>query len=298
MVFLGLHWDEKTPVVRWRANNEDTSQFEQVLNMQLNYRIDLQGKRVCLGHTMMTKTGSRYNECRNNPRKGRKCSKCSSAEAVYAANLHHAHTKGRDEITPEFRRHMEQPNYLYLARFGDGSIKVGTTTAQRKDRRLQEQGAWQAIFVAKTFDGFLVRTLEDLVTEELSIQQAVSTKKKISGIVNPKNSEKAMEELVAIKDKIHHLFEYSDDYDYELLQTPWENIEFQSSVWKNVHLYPRSLATGAHSLQIIALIGRVAAFTPDGSSDVFVADLDELFGIELEIGVFPTEDLLVQDSLF
>jgi len=34
------------------------------------------------------------------------------------------------------------------------------------------------------------------------------------------------------------------------------------------------------------------------SSDVFIADLDALFGIEIEIGEFPREELLVQDALF
>ena len=297
-VLLGVHWQEGSPVMRRRMGNETESQFDPLERMELHYRIPTEGRRVCLGHTAMTKDGSRYNECQNKPNKGRKCPKCSTAEAIYAANLHHAHTKDRAETSPEFRRHMEQPNYLYLARFSDGSIKVGTTTTQRKDRRLEEQGACQAMLVAKTLDGFSVRTIEDRVTAELSIPQAVSTKRKITGLISPKNTEQAAEELAIITHRVHCLLEHADDLDCEILQLPWENVGLQSNLWKNVHRYPRPLSSGAHSLEIVGALGRIAAFTPDSSSDVFIADLDELFGIELEIGIFPTEDLLVQDSLF
>ncbi|MCH1513311.1 MAG: DUF2797 domain-containing protein [Acidimicrobiales bacterium] len=297
-VLLGLHWQEGSPVVRRRIENETESRFDPLVHMELHYRISTEGRRVCLGHTAMTKNGSRYNECRNKLNKGRKCPKCSAAEAMYAANLHHAHTKDRTEMSLEFRQHMEQPNYLYLARFSDGSIKVGTTTSQRKDRRLEEQGACQAMIVAKTPDGFSVRIIEDRITAELSIPQAVSTKRKITGLVSPKNTEQATEELSIMTHRVHHLLERADELDCEILQLPWENVGLQTNLWKNVHRYPRHLSTGAHSLKILGALGRVAAFTPDSSSDVFIADLGELFGIELENGIFPTEDLLVQDSLF
>ena len=46
------------------------------------------------------------------------------------------------------------------------------------------------------------------------------------------------------------------------------------------------------------MVGRIAALSPEDSSDVFIADLNPLFGVEMEIGRFDTEELLVQDALF
>ena len=297
-VMLGLNWKETAPMLRFRAGKETEWIEKAAKDLKLHYRIPTKPNRFCLGHVSMTEGGSRYKGCAGRAQKGRKCPKCTSADARYAANLHHAHTKEKGNLPNEFRNHMEQPNYLYLASFGDGSIKVGTTTSRRKDHRLREQGALWAIVVAKTLDGFTVRTLEDLVTRELSIQQSVSTKKKIAGLLKPIKRQKARENLNIASKEVETLLLSDGGIDCDILGIEWENDTCNPDVWNDIHLYPRDLSTGAHALTLIDVIGRVGAFAPENSSDIFIADLDALFGFELEMGMFPTEEILVQDALF
>lgn len=297
-VLISLHWQDSDPVFRTRIDNQQGTVTESALNYPLLYRVTSESKKFCLGHTAMTKTGSSYEICLEKPQQGRKCSKCFNADARYAANLHQSHKKKIDEVPQEFRSHMDQPNLLYLACFADGSLKVGTTTLKRKERRLREQGALWASIVARTPNGYAVRVLEDLVTEQLSIRQAVSTKKKVAGLANPLNENDAREKLGKVLQQVETLLLDTQDLEYEILGTDWENEALKNSIWKNVHQYPRDLTEGAHSLKIVDVIGRVGALSPANSKDVFVADLDPLFGVEIEIGEFPTEDLLVQDALF
>ena len=297
-VMLGLNWKEAAPLLRFRVGEETEWVEQPIIDLKLFYRIPPGPNRFCLGHVSMTEGGASYKGCTSRAQKGRKCLKCASADARYAANLHHAHTKEKEDLPPEFHNHMGQPNYLYLASFGDGSIKVGTTTSQRKDRRLREQGALWAIVVAKTADGFAVRTLEDLVTTELAIQQSVSAKKKINGLLKPINREKAKEKLNHAAWEVERLLLSNGSVNCDFLGVEWENDAYKPDLWNDVHLYPVDLSTGAHALTVVDVIGRIGAFTPENSSDVFIADLGSLFGLELEMGMFPTEDLLVQDALF
>ena len=108
----------------------------------------------------------------------------------------------------------------------------------------------------------------------------------------------AREKLRKVLQQVETLLLDTQDLEYEILGTDWENETLKNSIWKNVHPYPRNLTEGAHSMEIVDVIGRVGALSPADSKDVFVADLDPLFGVEIEIGEFPTEDLLVQDALF
>ena len=297
-VFMALKWQEGKPSFHIREDSQSTLMTESAIGYPLFYRATADSKRFCLGHTAMTQEGTSYKICLEKPKIGRKCQKCSNADARYAANLHHSHTKNVNEVPQEFRNHMEQPNYLYLATFADGTIKIGTTTEKRKERRLREQGALWATIIAKTLDGYTVRTLEDLVTEELSIQQSVTTKKKIAGLLRPADRTEVRKELKRVSGAVEALIQKVDYLDCELLGMKWENDALENSIWENVHSYPWDLTNGPHAVKVIDVIGRIGALSPVNSSDVFIADLDALFGIEIEIGEFPREELIVQDALF
>ena len=281
-----------------RNGNQPTAITESAVNYPLLYRVTSETRRFCLGHTAMTQNGASYEICLEEPQQGRKCLKCSNADARYAANLHQSHKKSIDEVPQAFRSHMDQPNFLYLACFADGSLKVGTTTQNRKERRLREQGAIWATIVAKTLNGYTVRIMEDLVTDQLSIQQAVSTKRKLAGLVNPISRKDAKDKLEHVSREVQGVLEDAQNLDYEPHVIEGENDALENSLWSNVHLYPRDLTNGAHALKIVDMVGRVAALSPEDSSDVFIADLNPLFGVEIENGRFDTEDLLVQDALF
>ena len=186
LVVLGSSWGDAGCDLRVRRRGQD-SFLVPAVGLELNFRVDPGAARHCIGHHAPKRNDGRYVECHNPPRPGEKtCVSCAVADAEFAADLHHAHTRPADQIHESVRQHLQRTNILYLAAFRDGSIKVGTSTGTRRHTRLIEQGAWRAIEVAEVSDGFAVRRLEDLVTERLTLPQAVATTRKLRGMVSPR----------------------------------------------------------------------------------------------------------------
>lgn len=228
----------------------------------------------------------------------RKCTRCSIADSTFASNLHHAHTRDRATLDPAFLVHLAKPNVLYLAAFRDGSIKIGTSAATRGGHRLAEQGAWRARFVAESTDGYAVRQVEDRITVELGLPQAISTKRKLDGMVHPMPDERLDEQLLGHTHEVHELLEVMADSRLSPANTAWVHPYADHAAWGRVHRYPLELAAGSHDLEVVAALGRFVAVQRPGFGDLFVADLQQLYGIELELGDFPSDELAVQDSLF
>lgn len=323
---LGLHWSSPEPSdCRLRIRRpEEASELVRIVGRGLNYRADSEAQRWCIGHRSPRRNDGAYHECHNRPQPGeRTCVSCSVAEAEFASDLHHAHHRNQEEIHQAVRRHLERPTVLYLAGFRDGSIKVGTSTDTRRQARWAEQGAWLAVEVAATTDGYVVRQLEDLVTAELGLPQAVATTRKVAGLVSPRDDERLQTELATWTTRVHDLLATaptlgpSDDSPIE----PDPVVEAERSTagieptecwwrfpaagnlgWDRPHRYPARLDSGHHDLIIDSVCGRVAAVhRPAGDRSVgdrFVEDLGQLFGRQIEIGDFQSDELLVQDSLF
>ncbi|MGI9642827.1 MAG: DUF2797 domain-containing protein, partial [Acidimicrobiia bacterium] len=196
-VILGMRWSNSGQAeVRLRDGAETTSTYEALDSLTLNYSAEAGSRRWCLGRTPFRNNDPEVVECQNEPEPGgRLCKACAIADATFASNLHHAHNRDRSTIDPEVAEHLRQPNLLYLAAFRDGSVKVGTTTAKRGDKRLVEQGAWTARFVTRADDGYAVRDLEDRVTTELGIAQSVSIGRKLDGMVTPVLTDRLISEL-------------------------------------------------------------------------------------------------------
>jgi hypothetical protein len=75
-------------------------------------------------------------------------------------------------------------------------------------------------------------------------------------------------------------------------------------VWEGLHAYPARLDSGTHHQEVLQICGRMAVLTRPGTTagsgktDRFVADLGQLYGIELDLGQYEPDQLAVQDSLF
>jgi len=67
-------------------------------------------------------------------------------------------------LKPAVRSYIEGEHFLYLACFGDETVKVGMASAARKTQRLLDQGPLSAIYVAKA-DGIAIRRLEVEVSQ-------------------------------------------------------------------------------------------------------------------------------------
>ncbi|MGA9870759.1 MAG: DUF2797 domain-containing protein, partial [Rhodococcus sp. (in: high G+C Gram-positive bacteria)] len=102
--------------------------------------------------------------------------------------MHTVHRGGF--VSKSLEPHVMQPHWLYIATFANGVHKVGTAANTRKWGRLAEQGAICAEYVAWAVDGKVVRLLEDRVTEELQVRQAVRSSAKAAALALPVDTER------------------------------------------------------------------------------------------------------------
>lgn len=300
---LGLTWASGEPELRVRdidpANPDAVSRLEPLVGQVLNYRTGPDVRRWCLGRTPFRAAHSDHYDCRERPEPGsRLCRRCSISDATFASNLHHAHTKDRADIDPAIAEHLRQRNVLYLAAFRDGSVKVGTSTEHRRMKRLAEQGAWCARIVASTVDGYAVRDIEDRVTAEVDIPQSVSIGRKIDGMAAPvpqRQLDATLDVLAAAVDDVRTRMA---DRRIEAADDRWVFPHADEPRWARVQRYPAKLGTGQHDLDVVDACGRMAMVQRRGTADVFVADIGQLYGFELDCGDYESDELAVQGSLF
>ncbi len=296
-VLLGLSWAESQPLVRARVGTGTASALVPLIGMQLNYQALLDSQRHCVGQHRFR--GGPYVDCPRGPvTPGRTCAPCAASDATFAANLHHAHTRDRNQIDPAIAAHLAQPNVLYLAAFRDGSIKVGTSTEKRSSERLTEQGAWLARVVARTEDGYGVRVLEDRITEELGLPQSVPMTRKMAGMYRPRFDDHLSDELDRHAAAVADLLSISGQAPSEPLAERWGSPRATTALWDGIHPYPLRLDSGQHDLEVVNACGRMIAVRRPHSTDTFLADLQQLYGVGLRLGDFESDALAVQDSLF
>ena len=278
--------------------------------LRLNYRLVGEPTRRCIGHVPFRSAGAAgggadYHDCVRAPQAGsRTCERCGIVEATFASNLHHAHTRGTAELDPAVVDHLQQPNRLYLAAFRDGSVKVGTSTLSRTQKRLEEQGAWMALLVAETSNGIAVRSLEDMVTEVWSLPQAVNARRKIKGLIDPlPDTELDARLRTAARDVASLMERVPDDRVRPLAVgddpgTEWRHPMADHPALANVLAYPLTLTSGNHDLEVVTAVGRALLVRRSSGADVFAIDPAPLYGIELDMGDYGSDEIAIQDSLF
>lgn len=297
IVALGVTWSDGTPAVRTGPPDRPTSELQPLIGWSLNYRAAPGAARRCLGHVPFRPSTSGYHDCVTPPLAGgRKCDRCSVVDATLASNLHHAHTRGAGELDPDIARSLDRPNMLYLAGFRDGSIKIGTTTEARFPTRLLEQGAWRAVIVGDSPDGYAVRRAEDAVTQRLGITQSVAIGRKLAGLETPVGDDALETRLDEEAARVSALLDGDDDV--AIAPRPWSFPGSGRDTWVGARAYPLALDRGQHQLDIVDACGRAIVFERPGLSDRFVADIGQLFGVVLELGDHRPDDLFLQDSLF
>ncbi len=296
---LAIRWDSGRPFVRLRQNG-GASQLIALRDLALRYTVSDTTSRRCVGHKPFRDKTSAWSDCNRSPVAGSlTCDRCTASDATFASQLHHAHNKGRSELDSAVLAHLEQPNNVYLAAFRDGSVKVGTSTKARLETRLDEQGAWVAQVVASTTDGFAVRSLEDRITAELGLPQSVSVRRKLDGLDNPRPDDRLRTELSRWSTRVHELIAEQADPRVSPTNDGWVSTVSTDPAWENVHPYPLKLTSGSHDLEFLTASGRIAMARRPTSSDRFICDIKQLFGLQIELldEVVPDE-LTVQDSLF
>ena len=297
LVVVAYSWADGRPRLRVRPPDA-VSTVVDAPGFRLHYRVDTDPVWHCPGRIPFRSGRGDYVDCLNRPQPGgRTCVDCAVAEATLAGSLHHAHVRSADELDAAVDEHLRQPNILYLAGFGDGSIKVGTSTAERASKRLLEQGALAAAVVAKTDDGIVVRRVEDLVTERLGIPQSVGAARKLRGLVTPMSHDHLWARLEAAREAVHDLVDREAPTGVTPTLEPWVNPDHRRIRDEKLFAYPADLRRDAHRLTIDYVVGRLAVAVGTGG-DRFVIDVGRIFGLELEVGDFDPVEITVQDSLF
>jgi len=237
-------------------------------------------------------------DCDKPPVEGRQCERCRTVDNVVAASMHQAHRLGRGAVDGRIADHLDQPHRLYLAVFCDTSLKVGTSAGSAGGHRLLEQGAWFARYVALAKDGFAVREIEDLVTETLGVQQAVTVARKIDGLVSPRPPTVLHEALDRAEIQVGELVGAMADPRIEAIEEQWSNPLADSDVVERVVRYPASLDRGSHDLTVVGAVGRVAIVERPGFEERFAVDVGQLFGVEIDLGEHEADEVAVQAALF
>lgn len=306
-VALGLSWHDGAAFVRMRQVGAEVSALLPLRGLGLRYRVVPDGVRACLGHQSASE--GRYVDCLKpleDPQLA-KCTRCRVVDARFAASLHHAHRTDVAEVAAgdierSVAQHLEQTNWIYLAAFRDGSLKVGTSSERRRYTRLQEQGAWKARFVAQARDGIAVRVAEDLITARLDISQSVSARRKRRGLATSVPDTQLDTRLAQSAEAVHHLLaDATDDGTVQgvaVADEPWESAAVGQPVWDRLMDYPVHLGSGAHAVQVVEVCGRMLAVEQPRSGDRFVTDVAELFGFPIDVGDHEPDPIQVQDSLF
>ncbi len=298
-VVIGVSWASGEAQVRLAKPGQKASWLAPLVGLELNYLASPSSPRRCLGYVPFRAGQGDYHDCDRSPERGsRKCTQCTIVDATFASNLHHAHTRGQAELDPDIVEHLRRPNVLYLAAFRDGSLKIGTSTETRTQKRLTEQGAWRATLVAEAADGFAVRVVEDAVTSQLDIAQSVSIGRKLGGMASPRPDEQLESLLASQQPKVAEVVEALGDSRLTATSHSWSFPGSESDLWDGLHPYPLRLDSGAHHIEVLGVCGRMVVLTKPGTSDRFVADIAQLFGVTLDIGTHEPDALTVQDSLF
>ena len=293
-----VQWQGEEPTLEFRVEGSELSEFKTVNELDLRFRIIADRPRRCIGTIERSKDGIISVSCDLPTESLRQCEKCQAKDNIAAANMHQAHRRGREAISKSMAAYLTHPHRLYAAIFRDGSTKVGTTRGSSGGNRLVEQGAWYAKYLAQVDDGFMVRELEDLVTEELGINQAVDTRKKFAGHLEPLPNQELIDRLDQLSNETEELLAETIGTQGVLLGDRWSNPRIEDPMWNHLVAYPAAINQGAHEFTIQSMVGRLAGCNRRGFEENFLLDLQPLLAQPMEIGDFEIDEFVMQDSLF
>lgn len=266
---------------------------------RLAYEVAAEG-RYCLGfHRVHGREDRTWVRCADQApaERGYQCARCFAQDDVRF--MHDIHRSG---IAPAgLKRYLDQPHWLYVATFADGSSKVGTASHPRKRARLVEQGAVVAQFVAHAADGRIVRILEDEVTRSTGLQQAVRSGTKAASLCAPLPPVQLQHVNDGLALAARGLLESGLGLDgFEVVHEEFEPPAGWSAVLGRSGLqpYPAFLGSGRHGFTVGEVLGPSALVSIDGTDLLFVADLSQLKGRRIRPGAFSTPVPAVQEALF
>lgn len=260
----------------------------------------------CLGYVSMSGDGrSSHHTC---PRtkalnSGTQCAACRRLDQTKF--MHQFHKTGQ---APEgLRRYLEQPHFLYVASFANGTTKVGTTSTQSKWTRLASQGAVCARYIARAADGAAIRILEDLVTEHCGLRQQVRQKAKIQGLSSWEHNLNSLQALNAEEAGRARGFLGAqrglEGYGISLLDEPWHQPGYAQAVvqaWdeRRVHGWTGTLPGSTVSVHLHGVLGQSLLVDTGEGSNLVLLDAADLKNRSVLVGSASFQHQGGQASLF
>jgi hypothetical protein len=306
----GVAWPESEGIPRLALRTADGEPADVVLAPGTRLGFAVLPGNWCLGHTTVASRTERSSvPCpdRAPAARGHQCGPCFARDDT--RYMHDFHRSGI--APPGLRDYLAQEHWLYVATFAHGASKVGTAAAPGKWRRLAEQGAVAARYVALAADGRTVRLLEDAVTARLGIGQAVRAAAKAAGLASAPAGDGGAPEVLnaglahAVRDFLRGT---GQGEPFTVVEEEWATPAVSGPLlraWQEGrtqaypgHPKPGRLGEGDHGFTVDAVLGQVLLVRLADSPVPFVADAASLKGKLLRPGNQATAAPAVQESLF
>ena len=154
---LGYGWTDERPFLRLR---DAFATDGRTLELRGRFRAQVQGPRRCTGYY----DGEASHPCpgRRTVQRGHSCPSCQARDAFRPCMT--CDGTRCPPLSPAMRRYCRQDHHLYLACFGDATIKVGTASHPRRVRRIVEQGPLFAARVAQA-PGPVIKQMERALSQ-------------------------------------------------------------------------------------------------------------------------------------
>lgn len=294
----GIVWNAAGPRLALARPDGSAAAMDVAEGTLLSFRV-LEAGKFCLGsHRVQGPRTRRHVPCplQAPAERGYQCINCLLNDDLRF--LHDAHRSG---AAPDgLRAYLAQPHWLYVATFASGTSKVGTASDVRKRLRLAEQGAVAARYVARADDGRIVRVLEDMVSQQTELTQAVRSATKLTALRAPQSPAELDRINANHARTVRNLLSGAELEGFATVDQTWELPESGRRVMGSDSrtAYPLELAAGGHGLMLEALLGSIALIRTREGGPTYLADLNGLKGRRIELGSYRSQLPPVQVSLF
>lgn len=191
----------ETPVLSFQK--DDTFYELAPLGRELTLRFTM-AQRFCIGWSNI-ETGERF-VCPNMNKIDKTYEQCPACQQRTGFNPAFYHAT---QVSDQQEARNQEPHMLYLAYFGDDSIKVGISHAARNNARLLEQGARFALILEIFPSAHIARSYEAKIAAIPGITETVQLRKKIALLERTPTSERANKILLETRQKIESLLNIS-----------------------------------------------------------------------------------------
>jgi hypothetical protein len=302
----GIRWQASPGTPRLVLDDAGNRSQDIVLEPGTQLGFSVLPGRWCLGHQLIQdRTHRTLVPCPQEAliASGTQCAACEAADQSRA--MHDFHRSGR--AGAGLRDYLGQPHWLYVATFAQGTTKVGTAAHPSKWRRLAEQGALSARYVAWCPDGASVRNLEDLVSAQLGFTQQVRANAKVRGLLENHDTTSGLDALNAVAAaSVRSLVAGLGDgilAGSSVAEETWIAPEQGRLLLRGfdahaLQPYPAFLGEADHGFEVAAISGQVLGVRLGGQPEIFVANAALLKGRKLVLGKHVTDSPPVQGALF